>query len=268
MAAATALPPSTSTRSCCGRPRGTAYLPLIDRRCRRTSTASTTASTDHLRQPEVGDEGAGMLPAALDGQQVGEVGDRQQQAGRVGQPHGGERERQRRQRELRGDGQRDRRQHHRGGVDAQGDRGDRGQRAVEREEERRVPAAGAGDEMRGDVEDLRVGAQVADEGDQQEEGEHRPGGGPRRDHGVDKHGDLSLSPCPPRSTAPAPPSAPAVSVIDARRRPQAQQRPDDEVPRGRARSRSRPRSRAEATGPARSSASCSASRTAAPARTS
>ena len=209
MATATALPPTTSTRSCCGSPRGTAYRPLIDRRCRRVSTGQHDAEHDHLRQPEVGDEGAGMLPAALDGQQVGEVGDRQQQARRVGQPHGREGERQRRQVELRGHGQRDRRQHHRRGVDAEGDRRDGGQGAVEREQDRGASTARAGDEVGGDVEDLRVRAQVADEGDQQEEGEDRPGGGPRRDHGVDKHAaTLAFGPCPPRSTAPAPPSRP------------------------------------------------------------
>jgi hypothetical protein len=127
-----------------------------------------------LRRPSLPDEAGGAQAELLLGQQVGQVGDGQQEGGRVGQPDRRERERQRAQAELGGQGEPDGGQQHRGGVDAEHPGRDGGQRREQQEQREPVAAGDPSGQVRAHVEQSRVVAQVGDHLDQHQEQQDRP----------------------------------------------------------------------------------------------
>ena len=127
-----------------------------------------------LGGPGLADEPGRAQPEVLLRQQVGQVGHRQQQRGGVGQPDRRERERQRAQPQLRGHREADRREQHGGGVDAEHPRRDRRERREQQEQRDPAAAGDPGGDVRRDVEQPRVVAQVGDHLDQHQEQQDRP----------------------------------------------------------------------------------------------
>ena len=112
--------------------------------------------------------------------EIGEVGDRQEQRGRVGQPEGRHREGQWRHAHLVGDGDGHRGQQHRRRVEAQQDRARAGEHDDEQPQHHHPPSSDLGGEVRGLVEDAGEVTDLGDDRDGDEEGQH--GQDPLRQH--------------------------------------------------------------------------------------
>ena len=143
-------------------------------RCRTSRTATTTTSTASWGSQVARTKPAAAAAELVLREEVGQVGDGQQQAGGVGQPDRGERERQRAEAELGRQREPDRGEQDGGGVDAEHPRGDR------REQRRTAGRAAAGCRRRpsghvgADVEQPGVVAQVGHHLDQRQEQQDRP----------------------------------------------------------------------------------------------
>ena len=135
------------------------------------ATIATTAGSGH--QPDVAERPDAERRERVQGQQVRQVGDRQQQGRRVGQPERRHGERQRWGADLTGHRDGHGRQQHGRRVEAEHDGAHDRETDDEQPQHEHPPLRGARGAVRHDVEEARQVADLGHEGDRDEEDEDR-----------------------------------------------------------------------------------------------